>query len=94
MSWAVQLASVSSCQHLPGGGDCGGVQEEGKDEDGDGRDDDDEKQCCQAENQTKKPKIRLLSDHISTKIQTKSRPELTILRSKSDLFPKPNSDIR
>ena len=39
-------------------------------------------------------KIRLLSDHISTKNQTKSGPKLAILRSKSDWFPKPNSDIR
>ena len=39
-------------------------------------------------------KIRLLSDHISIKNQTKSRPELTILRSKSDLLPKHNSVIR
>ena len=33
-------------------------------------------------------KIRLLSDHISTKNQTKSRPKCAILRSKSDLLKK------
>ena len=38
-------------------------------------------------------KIRLLSDHIYTKNQTKSRHKLSILRKKSDLFPKLNSDI-
>ena len=50
-------------------------------------------QCCQAENQTKNLKIRLLSDQISTKNQTKSGPKLAILRSKSDLFQKIVFDI-
>ena len=39
-------------------------------------------------------KIRLLSDHIFTKNQTKSGPKLAILRLKSDWFPKHISDIR
>ena len=51
---------------------------------------------CSAAKQKIKPrnlKIRLLSDHIFTKNQTKSKPKLAILRSKSDLFPKLNYDI-
>ena len=36
-------------------------------------------QCCQAENQTNKSQIRLLSDNISTKKQTKSGPKPAIL---------------
>jgi hypothetical protein len=51
-------------------------------------------QCCQTETQTNKSENQTLSDHISTKNQTKSGPKLAILRSKSDLFLKPNSDIR
>ena len=39
-------------------------------------------------------KIRLLSDHIFTKNQTKSGPKLAILRSKSDLFLKHYSKIK
>ena len=48
---------------------------------------------CSAAKQKIRPrnlKIRLLSDHISTK----SGPKLAILSSKSDLFPKHNSNIR
>ena len=39
-------------------------------------------------------KIRLLADHIFTKNQTKSKPKLAILRSKSDLFQKLNYAIK
>ena len=52
---------------------------------------------CSAAKQKIRPRnlqIRLLSDHISTKSQTKSGTKLAILSSKSDLFPKHNSNIR
>ena len=39
-------------------------------------------------------KIKLLSDNIFTKNQTKSGPELSILMSKLDLFQKLNFNIR